>query len=164
MRRALFPGLALLAVIALIAIEVATDSSDPAPEAAPALPSEVLVGPRATLASLRGRPAAVNFWASWCQPCRRESPQLERLYRSLQGRASLVGVDYRDDATSAMQLIRELDLTYPNLRDGSGVVGERYGLTGLPTTAILDSQGRVVRLLRGPQTAASVRSALLPAQ
>lgn len=164
MRRALFPGLALLAVIALIAIEVATDSSDPAPEAAPALPSEVLVGPRATLASLRGRPVAVNFWASWCQPCRRESPQLERLYRSLQGRASLVGVDYKDDATSAMQMIRELDLTYPNLRDGSGVVGERYGLTGLPTTAILDSQGRVVRLLRGPQTAASVRSALLSAQ
>jgi thiol-disulfide isomerase/thioredoxin len=164
MRRALLPGLALLAVFALIAIEVATDSSDPAPQAAAALPPEVLVGPRVTLAGMRGRPAAVNFWASWCEPCRRESPELERLYRSLGGRASLVGVDYKDDATSARQMIRELHLTYPNLRDGNGVVGERYGLTGLPTTAILDSRGRVVRLLRGPQTADSVRSALRSAQ
>ncbi len=164
MRRALLPGLALLAVAALIAIEVATDSSDPAPKAAPALPSEVLVGPRATLAGLRGRPAAVNFWASWCGPCKHESPELERLYRTLHGRASLVGVDYSDDASNARALIRELHLTYPNLRDGSGEVGDSYGLTGLPTTAILDSQGRVVRLLRGPQTASSVRSALRSAQ
>jgi cytochrome c biogenesis protein CcmG, thiol:disulfide interchange protein DsbE len=164
MRRALLPGLALIAIAALIAIEVATDSSDPTPRAAAALPSEVLVGPRATIAGLRGRPAAVNFWASWCEPCRRESPQLERLFRSLEGRASLVGVDYSDDAASARALIHELHLTYPNLRDGNGEVGDSYGLTGLPTTAILDSQGRVVRLLRGPQTAASVRGALRSAQ
>jgi peroxiredoxin len=71
-----------------------------------------------------------------------------------------VGVDYSDDASSARALIRQLHLSYPNLRDGNGEVGDSYGLTGLPTTAIVDSRGRIVQLLRGPQTAASVRSAL----
>jgi len=164
MRRVLLPALVLVAAAALIAIEVTADRSDPAAKPAPALPAEVLSGPRATLAGLRGRPAAINFWATWCEPCRRELPQLERLSRSLNGSASLLGVDYSDDAGSARALIRELHLTYPMLRDGNGEVGDAYGLSGLPTTAILDSQGRVVRLLRGPQTAASVRSALRAAE
>ncbi len=164
MRRALLPALALVAIAALIAVEVTADTSNPAAKPAPALPGEVLVGPRATLAGLRGHPAAINFWASWCEPCRRELPQLERLSRSLNGSASLVGVDYSDDAGSARALIRELHLTYPILRDGNGAVGDSYGLSGLPTTAILDPQGRVARLLRGPQTAASVRSALRAAE
>ncbi len=164
MRRALLPALILLAVAAVIVIEVAADSSNPAARPAPRLPAEVLVGPKATLAGLRGDPAAINFWASWCEPCRREMPQLERLSRSLKGDASLVGIDYSDDASSARALIRELHVTYPNLRDGSGEVGNSYGLSGLPTTAILDPAGRVVRLLRGPQTAASVRGALRSAQ
>ena len=159
MRKALFPALALFAVAALIAVEVATDSSDRAPRPAPQLPKEVLVAPRVTVAALRGHPAAINFWASWCEPCRHESPQLERLARSLHGPA-VVGVDYSDDPASARGLIRELHLSYPNLRDGNGEVGDSYGLTGLPTTAILDSRGRIVQLLRGPQTAASVRRAL----
>ena len=124
----------------------------------------MLVAPKVTVADLRGHPAAINFWASWCQPCRRESPQLERLSRSLHGGASVVGVDYSDDASNARGLIRELHLSYPNLRDGSGEVGDAYGLTGLPTTAILDSGGRIVQLLRGPQTATSVRSALRAAE
>jgi len=164
MRRLLLPALLLLAVATVIVVEVTADSSDPAARPAPPLPAEVLVGPKVTLAGLRGRPAAINFWASWCEPCRREMPQLERLFRSLKGEATLVGVDYSDDGGSARALIRELHVTYPNLRDGSGEVGDSYGLGGLPTTVIVDPQGRVVRLLRGPQTAASVRSALRSAR
>ncbi|MFN8160232.1 MAG: TlpA disulfide reductase family protein [Solirubrobacterales bacterium] len=163
MRRYALPALAASA-IAVIAIEVFADSSDPGAAPAPRLPAEVLVGPRVTLADLRGRPAAVNFWASWCEPCRREAPALERLQRRLGGRAALVGVDYSDDPGSARQMIRDLGLTYPNLRDGSGEVGDAYGLTGLPATAILDPQGRLLRLLRGPQTAASVAGALREAR
>lgn len=161
MRRFAAPAIAIAAIAALIAIEVATSSSNgtdlgPAPQ----LPSDVLVGPRASMADLHGKPAAINFWASWCGPCRREAPELERLARSLHGRARLIGVNYTDSLGDARDFIREFHLTYPNLRDPDGVVGDRYGLTGLPGTAIIDPHGQLVELLRGPQTAEDVQHAL----
>jgi cytochrome c biogenesis protein CcmG, thiol:disulfide interchange protein DsbE len=166
MRKAVLRTVAVLAVIvALVAAVLLSGSSGggegkPAPE----LPRQVLVPPRQTLASLRGKPAAVNFWASWCEPCRKESPDLQRLYRSLHGRAGLVGVDYSDAAGSAHDFIDQHGLEYPMLSDPDGKVGDRYGVTGLPATAIIDSRGRIVELLRGPQTAATVRNALSQAK
>jgi cytochrome c biogenesis protein CcmG, thiol:disulfide interchange protein DsbE len=162
MRRATLRGLAAVGVVGalvLIVVLSGTNGSDTS-RAAPPLPTEVLVPPRETLASLRGKPAAINFWASWCDPCRKETPELERLYRSLNGKAGLVGVDYSDARDSAESFIREFGVTYPVLRDPDGQVGDRYGVTGLPTTAILDPRGRIVQLLRGPQTGDSVREAL----
>ena len=120
----------------------------------------MLVPPAVQVGSLHGRPAAINFWASWCEPCRREAPDLERLSRELHGSASVVGVDWTDGLDSARAFIREHNMTYPNLRDQDGVVGQRYGLIGLPSTFILDSHGRISEVLRGPQTAQNVRQAL----
>jgi cytochrome c biogenesis protein CcmG/thiol:disulfide interchange protein DsbE len=94
--RTLGPRAALLLALAVAAAIVAAtglggrSASDRA-RPAPALPTSVLVPPRVTVASLRGRPAAINFWASWCTPCRQEAPALERVARSLDGRARLVG-------------------------------------------------------------------------
>ena len=155
-------GLVVAAVIAaLVVLELVSGSSDTGPgRPAPQLPTSVLVPPAVGLDSLRGKPAAINFWASWCEPCRRESPDLERLNRSLHGSASVVGVDWTDGLDSARAFIREHHLTYPNLRDGNGEVGQKYGLFGLPTTFILDSQGTISDVLRGPQTAQTVRRAL----
>ena len=164
MRRLAVRALGVIAVAGvLIAAVVLTGSSDSAAgTAAPPLPRDVLVPPRQTRASLHGRPAAINFWASWCGPCREESPDLERLFRSLHGKAGLVGVDYSDDPGRARSFIREFHLTYPMLRDPDGKVGDRYGVSGLPVTAILDPHGRIAELLRGQQTEKSVRSALAP--
>jgi cytochrome c biogenesis protein CcmG, thiol:disulfide interchange protein DsbE len=162
MRRAVLRGLALVGVVGalvLIVVLSGTGGSDTG-RAAPQLPTEVLVQPRVTVNSLGGRPVAINFWASWCDPCRKETPELERLYRSLHGEAQLVGVDYSDARDSAEAFIREFGVTYPVLRDPDGQVGDRYGVTGLPVTAILNSKGRIVQLLRGPQTEDSVREAL----
>jgi cytochrome c biogenesis protein CcmG, thiol:disulfide interchange protein DsbE len=155
-------GLVVAAVIAaLVVLELVSGSSDTGPgRPAPQLPTSVLVPPAVGLDSLRGKPAAINFWASWCEPCRRESPDLERLNRSLHGSASVVGVDWTDGFDSARAFIREHHLTYPNLRDGNGEVGQKYGLYGLPTTFILDSQGTISDVLRGAQTAQTVRRAL----
>jgi cytochrome c biogenesis protein CcmG, thiol:disulfide interchange protein DsbE len=125
---------------------------------APALPSEVLRGHPVTLSSLHGSPAVVNFWASWCTPCRQEAPELERFARSNPG-VAVVGVDWNDAAGSARAFIRHYGLTYRVLRDGSGSVGTSYGLSGLPTTFVLDSHGRIAATLRGPQTAADLRHA-----
>ncbi len=164
MRRFLWPALAVVGVVGVIVVEIATSGSnehDLGP--APRLPTIALAGPRLTLADLRGKPAAVNFWASWCGPCRQEAPELERLSRSLHGRARLVGVNYNDSVVGARGFIHEFQLTYPNLRDPSGLAGDRYGLTGLPDTAIIDPRGRLVDVLRGPQSAAVVRRALLGA-
>jgi cytochrome c biogenesis protein CcmG/thiol:disulfide interchange protein DsbE len=154
----------VLAIAALVAAELLSGGSTDDARPAPALPAAVLVPPRATLASLRGRPAAINFWASWCGPCRYEAPQLERLARSLRGRAQLVGVDWSDGAGGARSFVRQNGWTFPVLRDATGTVGERYGLVGLPTTFILDPRGLVVATLRGPQTAASLRRALREAR
>jgi thiol-disulfide isomerase/thioredoxin len=161
-RRRLRIGLVVVAIIAvLVGVELLSGSSDSgAGRPAPQLPTSVLVPPAVHIDSLRGKPAAINFWASWCEPCRRESPELERLTRLLHGSASVVGVDWSDGADSARAFIREHHMTYPNLRDPDGVVGQRYGLIGLPTTFILDSNGAISDELRGPQTAQSVRQAL----
>lgn len=157
-RRGLLGALALVA--ALVAAELLGGSSGDANRPAPKLPGAVLVPPRVTVSGLRGRPAAINFWASWCEPCRHEAPELERLARSLGGQARLVGVDWSDGLASARSFVREYGWSFPVLRDSSGTVGERYGVVGLPTTFILDSRGRIVRTLQGPQTKASLRSAL----
>jgi cytochrome c biogenesis protein CcmG/thiol:disulfide interchange protein DsbE len=166
MRRTVLRGVVVLAVAgALVAAVLLSGSSDQGEgKAAPELPRQVLVPPRQTLASLRGKPAAINFWASWCEPCRKESPDLQRLYGSLHGRAGLVGVDYSDAAGNARDFIAQHGLRYPMLSDPDGKTGDSYGVTGLPATAILDSRGRIVQLLRGPQTEDSVRKALSEAK
>jgi peroxiredoxin len=120
---------------------------------APALPRTVLVPPRATLAALRGKPAIVHFWASWCGPCTREAASLARLAGELHGRARLVGISWSDSLPGARAFVRRHRWTFPNLRDADGRVGNRYGLQGLPTTYVLDSRGRIVKRLLGPQTA-----------
>jgi cytochrome c biogenesis protein CcmG/thiol:disulfide interchange protein DsbE len=152
--------LAVAAVGGLVIAELATSDSGDTSRAAPELPSQVLRGPRVDLASLQGEPALVNFWASWCTPCKQEAAELERTARGLRGRAEVVGVDWNDSTQNATEFIHQHHLTYPILRDGSGEVANGFGLTGLPTTFVLDSDGQVVRTLRGPQTQASLRDGL----
>src|SRR5207244_11925622 len=116
----------------------------------PALPRDVLVSPPVTLAALHGHSAVVNFWASWCHPCEREAPELQRFASRPPAGARLVGVDFTDDRGSALAFIRQHGWRFPNLSDGNGTVGRSYGVAGLPTTFVLDPHGHVVRTLRGP--------------
>ncbi len=129
--------------------------------AAPPLPSERLSGAMVSLAVLRGRPALVTFWASWCEPCEHEAPALERFSRSLGARAGLVGVNWSDPSLSAARsFVKRYGWSFPNLRDPQGGAGLAYGVTGLPTTFVLDSRGRVRATLRGPQTQQTLAGAL----
>jgi cytochrome c biogenesis protein CcmG/thiol:disulfide interchange protein DsbE len=146
-------------VAGVVAAELLSGSGETA-RAAPRLPDETLVPPKVTVADLRGKPAAINFWASWCAPCRKEAPGLAGLGRSLHGSARLVGVDWSDNESGAREFIRHYGWRFPNLRDPNGAAGDAYGIGGLPTTFILDDRGRIVEVLRGPQSAADVRRAL----
>jgi cytochrome c biogenesis protein CcmG, thiol:disulfide interchange protein DsbE len=156
------PLLLALGLVATLAIaEIVSGSGSPrAGRAAPRLPTSVLVAPRVTLTALRGKPALINFWASWCGPCEREAPQLRAFARSLRGRARLVGVNWVDSLGGARAFIHRARWTFPNLRDGDGTVGNAYGIAGLPTTFVLNAQGRIVATLHGPQTRASLTKSL----
>lgn len=161
MRRARFPILIVLGVVALIAVMVLTaGSGGNVGKPSPPLPAAVLQPPEVSLATLRGKPALINFWASWCEPCRQEAPEMERLSRSLHGSARLVGVDYTDQEGSARAFIQKYGWTFPVLSDPDGIYGARFDFRGLPSTVVLNSKGRIAQTLMGPQTAADLQRAL----
>jgi thiol-disulfide isomerase/thioredoxin len=151
---------AVACIVAFVAVEALSGTHDASARTAPPLPAKVLEPPAATIASLHGRPAIVHFWASWCGPCQKEAPELARLSGALHGRATLVGVDYTDAAGSARAFIARHDWRFPILADPDGHTGDAYGLSGLPTTFLVDADGRIVRRLTGPQTEAGLLRAL----
>jgi len=164
-------GLTLLAIAVIAALAIFGLRSEHAPahgRKAPELPAERLVGGPVTipglLASAHGRPSLVLFWASWCGPCIREAPAVERFSQASEGRGRIVGVDWSDASSGARSFISRFHWSFPNVRDGEGTVGNAYRLVGLPTTFVLDGSGRIRETLRGPQTQASLSAALAAAE
>jgi thiol-disulfide isomerase/thioredoxin len=151
-------------VAAIVIAELASGGgSTETDRPAPPLPTKVLRPPAVDLAALRGKPALVDFFASWCEPCAEEAPTLRRLSASLGERATVVAVDWDDAGGAARAFVRKHGWDFPVLADTSGAAGEQYGLVGLPTSFVLDPRGRVVATFRGPQSEATLRRALLEA-
>ncbi|MGD0713864.1 MAG: TlpA disulfide reductase family protein [Gaiellaceae bacterium] len=97
------------------------------------------------LASLRGKAVVLNFWASWCVPCKGEAAMLEQAWKQYRGQGVVfLGVDYHDVTSDARTFLSHHGITYPTVQDGSGAVGDRYGLTGVPETYFIDRKGRLV--------------------
>jgi cytochrome c biogenesis protein CcmG, thiol:disulfide interchange protein DsbE len=153
-------GSAILLIVALIVFGLSGKGSNNQGKAAPALPRQRLAGPPVSLASLRGKPVIVTFWASWCGPCSHEAPALESFSKELAGRGQLVGVNWSDGISGARSFVSRNHWSFPNLRDSNGSVGLSYGLTGLPTTFVIDRLGRLRNTLRGPQTEKTLSHAL----
>ena len=170
-RRLLLVAVALIG--GLVILELATSGGDHGAgsdrKAAPELPTSALVEPAVSLDDLEGKPAVVNFWASWCDPCREEAAHLQRYSESARGRATVVGVNWTDELDGARAFIREYRWRFPNLRDADGDIGnswfQRTGtVTGLPVTYVLDGEGRIASVLRGPQTEATLDRAVREAE
>jgi cytochrome c biogenesis protein CcmG, thiol:disulfide interchange protein DsbE len=119
--------------------------------------------PRAELrlADLAGQPVVVNFWASWCLPCREEAEVLERFAQEYGPRGvAFVGVNVWDSADKARAFLAEYTVTYPNGLDVGGGAAIDFGLTGLPETFFVDRDGRLVRKFIGPVTDRALRAAV----
>jgi cytochrome c biogenesis protein CcmG, thiol:disulfide interchange protein DsbE len=103
-----------------------------------------------TLSSLRGRGVVLNFWASWCVPCKDEAPVLEQVWRENRDRGlTVVGLDAKDFRGDARRFMRRFDLTFPVVFDGPGDTVSNYGVTGFPETFVLDREGRVIEAFVG---------------
>ncbi len=146
--------LAVLAVVGLLAFGLLSKGSSGVAlgEPAPASPLPRLEGGgTGSLAEYRGRWVLVNFWASWCVPCREEAPALESFQRRHGGGDfTVLGIDSRDLSGDGRAFVRRFGLSYPQLRDGDGDAAREYGTTGVPENFLVDPAGRVRLLVRGP--------------
>jgi cytochrome c biogenesis protein CcmG/thiol:disulfide interchange protein DsbE len=121
-----------------------------------------------SLAAYRGKAVVLNFWASWCNPCKSEAKVLQRDWTRYRDRVVFLGVDYHDLSSDARRFVDVHGLTFPMLDDGSGdVTHGKYGITQVPETFVVSRAGRIVAHLAGPITnptfAAEFRSALAKA-
>jgi cytochrome c biogenesis protein CcmG, thiol:disulfide interchange protein DsbE len=142
------------AVVFLLVLALATTRSGGAPgpgDPAPAFEASRL-GEAGTLslADIHGRPLVLNFWASWCAPCRDEAEILEKAYDTFGGDIAFVGVDIRDAVSDALAFQKEFDVSYPSVRDEDQSIYSDYGLTGQPETFFIDADGTVVEHVAGP--------------
>ena len=161
------------ALLALLVYGVASSSPDDGIDrklaAGERVPAPALTLPelsssrRQSLADYRGKVVVLNFWASWCGPCREESPLLERWHRRIEKQGgTVVGVDVLDVASDAQAFAREYGLTYPMLRDRDGSNLKEFDVVGYPETVVIDRAGRIAAARRGPVDDRFMEAAVTP--
>jgi cytochrome c biogenesis protein CcmG/thiol:disulfide interchange protein DsbE len=159
--------LAVLAVLGLLGYGVISKGNEslavgePIPDGS--LPS-LEAASESSLADYRGQWVLANVWASWCLPCRQESPALERFYEQNRGRDFVVvGIDSGDNTEDALAFVERYGITYPQLHDGSGDFAQNeLGTTGVPESFLIDPSGRLVVHQPGPVTEDYLQANVLP--
>ena len=158
-----------LLVLALLAYGLVSGSSQP-PRAGDPVPDFALTAFDGTQMALASQPTGVvvvNFFASWCGPCRQEASDLEQTWRQYQGQGvQFYGIAYKDAASKAQAFLDEFDVSYPSAIDPGNRTARAYGVTGVPETFVIDGQGLLVHHFLGPVTqaelGAEIESALGP--
>jgi thiol-disulfide isomerase/thioredoxin len=109
-----------------------------------------LDGTQARLSALKGKAVFLNFWATWCPPCREEMPSMEALYQRFRGRdLELLAVDIQEDKDTVAAFMKEYGLTFPAALDSTGRISAEYGVRGIPTTFIIDRDGGIIASVVG---------------
>lgn len=129
---------------------------------APDFTLELLAGEQVTLSELQDKVVVINFWTTWCPPCKAEMPALEKVYRTLKDlglEVLAVNSTNQDDEANVIIFVQELDLSFPIPLDRKGIVSAIYNLQGLPSTYFIDTDG-VIRdvIVGGPMSAALIQS------
>ena len=120
---------------------------------APEFVLESFNGEEVKLSDFRGKTLLVNFWASWCHPCREEAPILEKIYMSLSGKqVEFIGINIMDDRKSAEEYIKSFGGTFVNIHDPKNRIHLDYGVGGVPETFFVNPEGIITDKHRGPLT------------
>ena len=160
----LLPALAVLALLAYgFTREPRYIESPIVGRPAPGFALTLFDGRTVQLEDFRGKVVFVNFWASWCPPCRVEAPMLEAMWRQLQEPDVLfLGVNTQDEEPGARAFIQEFGITFPNGRDPNGRIAIEYGVWGLPEAFIVDPVGRIAYKHTGPLTQTVIDQQIRP--
>jgi cytochrome c biogenesis protein CcmG/thiol:disulfide interchange protein DsbE len=159
-------GVAALAVVLVVRL-VGQRATAATGAVAPSFRLPVLAPARMrslSLERLRGRPVVVNFWASWCDPCRREAPLLAAAARADRGRVAFVGVNVHDFRSSARAFLRRHPFPYVAVASSGDRLVSAYGLTNLPETFYVDASGRIVARTVGQLSRAALRRGIAAAE
>ncbi|MBI4573554.1 MAG: TlpA family protein disulfide reductase [candidate division NC10 bacterium] len=124
----------------------------PAGEKPPEFSGRTPEGQTVSLARLRGRVVLLNFWATWCLPCKEEMPMFQKLLRDFAPQGlTVMGVNVREGTSEIREYARELSLTFPLVLDANGKIQVLYGVIGLPTTFLIGRDGMAVARAIGPR-------------
>ena len=135
-------------------VEVSADQADD-------FSLKLMAGGTLTLSELRGKAVMVDFWSSWCPPCRREAPVLAEVYLEYEGLpVEFVGVDIWDVPSAAQEHIDRYNVPYPNGIDADGIIVINYGVTGLPEKFFISPEGTIVKKFVGPMSPSKLRGIL----
>ncbi len=131
-----------------------------------AVPVEVtlpdLSGRQVSLSDFKGKILFVNFWATWCPPCREEMPSMQKLHARLKDKDFLiVAIDLQESAEPVKKFLNEYELTFMTLLDLKGETGPLFGINSIPTTLIMDKNGMIIGVAMGPRDWASKKSIAL---
>ncbi|MBI2855630.1 MAG: TlpA family protein disulfide reductase [Chloroflexi bacterium] len=130
-------------------------------EPAPDFSLQLFDGGSIRLSDLRGKVVLLDFWASWCAPCRKEAPVLAQIYLEYRDRGvEFVGISIWDRRDDGLDYIERFGLAYPTGVDTEGTILVDYGVTGIPEKFVIDSQGNKVRKFVGPSTVEELRGIL----
>lgn len=128
---------------------------------APPFDALTLAGERVSLLDLRGNPVIINFWATWCEPCRVEMPELQGLYERRED-VTVLAVNLGEPLAVIQPWVEALDLSYPLVLDPAGEITAAYRVRVQPTTYLIGAEGRIQHISYGPTTADALSQALTP--
>ena len=151
-------AIALIVAVLLVYAIVAKPSEPPQPGSpVPEFEFTALDGSTMSLGARRGEIVVVNFFASWCNPCRQEAADLEQAWLAYQDQGvQFYGIAYKDADSKAQAFLDEFGVSYPSTVDTSNRTARNYGVTGVPETFVIDREGLLVHHFLGPITGAQL--------
>jgi peroxiredoxin len=140
----------IAAIIAAVALALPALAADPTGAPAPQFTLGAKSGQNVSLAQYKGQVVMLNFWASWCGPCRQEMPLLESIYKKYNRLGfTMIGVNVEPDSNAANEWLKQTPVSFPILYDKESKVSKMYDVAGMPSTVIIDRAGKVRMLHRG---------------